>query len=219
MPILIYCASGNPLLVDIAHEEGWQLGMRSDASPMKYPPVFIDVDYKKPDFKKHLEVVKRYHPKYATVPDLSEIEMNEQDVTRALEQAERLQPHCEIVLIVPKLPGQIAMLPQGIAIGYSVPSTYGGAQYPLWELSGRRVHLLGGSPRKQIQAYLHLSAIAEVMSIDGNYSQAQAVKYAMYWEKHRWHYHPLKEQNGKDLYQECWRWSCRNLLAAWKQIS
>ena len=165
---LIYCAAGNPALVDIAHETGWQLGMRSDASPMKYAPLFIDVDYKKPDFEKHLTIVARHHPKYATVPDLSETEMSEADIARAIKQAERLQPHCETVLIVPKLCGQIAMIPPDIAIGYSIPSSYGGAQYPLWELSGRRVHLLGGSPRKQMHAFLHLSAIAEGTSADGN---------------------------------------------------
>jgi hypothetical protein len=216
---LIYCAAGNALLVDIAYETGWQLGMRSDASPMKYPPLFIDVEYKKPDFEKHLEVVARHKPKYATVPDLSELEVSQADVDRALRQAERLQPHCEIVLIVPKLSGQIAMLPEEMAIGYSVPSKYGGAQYPLWELSERRVHLLGGSPRKQMQCYLHLSAIANVMSADGNYSQKQAVNYAMYWEKHRWHYHPEKINNGKDLYAECWKWSCINLMQAWQRIA
>ena len=218
---LIYCSGGNPLLSQIAYEEGYLLGFRSDANMGGYacPVSFIDIDYKKPNWKRHLEIVQRYHPKYATVPDLSEQEVSQDDVARALAQAEQLQPHCEIVLIVPKLSGQIAMLPQDIAIGYSVPSGYGGAQYPSWELSGRRVHLLGGSPRKQMQAYLHLSAMAEVMSADGNYAHGQAIKYAMYWQKHQWRYHPEKGTGGKDLYQECWRWSCHNLMAAWKQIS
>lgn len=216
---IIYCAAGNPLLVDIACEEGWLLGMRSDASPMRYPPVFIDIDYKHPDFEKHLAQVAHYHPQYATVPDLSEQEVTLQDVERATAQAEQMQPYCETVLIIPKLSGQIALLPEYIAIGYSVPSRYGGAQYPLWELAGRRIHLLGGSPRKQFQAYLHLSAIAEVMSIDANYHQAQAINYAMYWQRDQWHYHPRKgESDARDLYPECFRWSCRNLMQAWKKL-
>lgn len=216
---LIYCAAGNPTLVEIAHEEGWQLGMRSDASPMRYPPVFIDVDYKHPDFERHLEVVARYHPKYATVPDLSEEAITSQDVARAILQAERLQPHCEVVLIVPKLSGHIALLPENVPIGYSVPSRYGGASYPIWELAGRRVHLLGGSPRKQFQSYLHLSAISTVMSVDGNYGHKMAISYAMYWHKHQWHYHPEKDSGGKDLYQQCWRISCRNLMVAWRRLA
>lgn len=218
---LIYCAGGNPLLSQIAYEEGYLLGFRSDANMAncKYPVSFIDIDYKKPDFEKHLGVVSRYHPKYATVPDLSEQEVSREDIDRVLAQAERLQLHCEIVLVVPKLTGQITLLPPHFAIGYSVPSRYGGAKYPLWELAGRKIHLLGGSPKKQMQAYLHLSAIAEVMSIDGNYAQSQAVKYAMYWHRHKWLYHPEKDAGGKDLYQECWRWSCQHLMTAWKQIS
>jgi len=216
---LIYCAAGNPRLVEIAHATGWQLGMRSDASPMKHAPIFIDIDYKKPNFEKHLEIVARYHPKYATVPDLSETEVSWHDVLDKIAMAHILANYCDIPLIVPKLPGQIALLPPDIAIGYSIPSSYGGAQYPLWELAGRRVHLLGGSPRKQMQAYLHLSAIAEVMSADGNYAQSQAVRYAMYWQKHKWLYHPDKATNGRDLYYECWRRSCVNLLTAWQKLT
>lgn len=217
---LLYCAGGNSLLSDIAFQAGWLLGFRSDknmgGSP--HPVSFIDVEYKKPDFKRHLEIVQRYHPKYATIPDLSEKEVSKQDITRAIDQAKQLAPYCEIVLIVPKLSGQIEMIPQDIAIGYSVPSGYGGAQYPLWELAGRRVHLLGGSPRKQFQTYLHLSAIATVISADGNYAHKMAVSYAMYWQRHKWHYHPLKQSGGKDLYAECWRLSCRNIRAYWQQI-
>ncbi len=216
---LIYCAGGNPLLVDIARSEGWQLGMRSDASPMRYPPIFVDVEYKAPNFERHLEIVKRYRPRYATVPDLSESEVSEQDITRAIEQAGQLAPYCEIILIVPKLSGQIALLPQDMAIGYSVPSGYGGAQYPIWELVGRRIHLLGGSPRKQFQAFLHLSAIATVGSVDGNYAHKMAIKYAMYWQKQKWLYHPRKDTKAKDLYAECWRWSCRNLMTAWGRLT
>lgn len=215
---IIYCAGGNNRLSAIAQEAGWLLGMRSDAS-MEFNPIFIDVDYKHPDFEKHLEVVKRYRPKYATVPDLSEEKVDQSDIDRALEQAERLRPYCEIVLIVPKLSGQIDLLPDDIAIGYSVPSSYGGAQYPLWELSGRRIHLLGGSPKKQIQVYLHVSAFATVMSADGNYFQKMATSYAMYWKRNQWHYHPDKVSNGKDLYFDCFKWSCENLLQAWQRIT
>src|SRR5690348_13009894 len=113
---LIYCAAGNPALVDIAYQAGWQLGMRSDASPMKYNPSFVDIDYKKPNFERHLEVVAHYRPKYATVTDLSEKEISEADVSRAIDQAMQLSLYCETVLVVPKLCGQIAMLPESIAI-------------------------------------------------------------------------------------------------------
>lgn len=216
---LIYCAGGNPRLSRIAYDNGWQLGMRSDYSTCGLPQVFIDVDYKKPDFEKHLEVVQKYRPKYATVPDLDGDTTSMKDIDRALCQAERLQAYCEIVLIVPKLSDQLPLIPSQYALGYSIPTSYGGAKYLPWELAGRRIHILGGSPRKQMQAYLHLSCIATVMSADGNYAQSQAVKYAMYWKFNHWLYHERKGEGGKDLYIECWERSCINILKAWRQIA
>jgi hypothetical protein len=215
---LIYCAGGNPRLSQIAYEEGWQLGYRSDKSMGDFPVVFVDIDYKRPNFEKHLEIVKRHRPRYATVPDLSECEASQADIDRALRQAEQIAGYCEIPLIVPKLAEQVAMLSPDVAVGYSIPSSYGGAKFAPDVLAGRRVHLLGGSPRKQWQAYEALKGIATVISADGNYAQGQAVKYAMYWQSHRWFYHPRKGDGGKDLYFECWRWSCRNIRAAWSAL-
>lgn len=132
---LIYCAGGNPILSQIASEEGWLLGFRSDRSLGDFPATFIDIDYRQPDFERHLAIVAEYRPRYATVPDLSEQRVDLVNVSRALEQRDRLAPFCEIPLIVPKLAGQLALLPPEVAIGYSIPTSYGGAQYPLWERS------------------------------------------------------------------------------------
>lgn len=219
---LIYCADGNPRLSQIAREEGWYLGFRSDGSFSLGKPLFIDIDYKHPNFERHLDVIAKYRPRYATVPDLSESETTVQDIERAMQQVARIQKYCDIPLVVPKRAEQLAILPVDVAIGYSIPSSYGGAQFSIWEvaeyLQNRRIHLLGGSPRKQMQAYLQLSPFAHVGSADGNYAQRQAIKYAMYWQRHSWHYHPCKGSNGKDLYFECWRWSCRNLMQAWQKL-
>lgn len=214
---LVYCAGGNERLSQIAHEEGWLLGKRSDAYLRCQAPTFIDIDYKHPDFEMHLHEVAKYRPKYATVPDLSEECISSSDIDRALNQYEQLSAHCEIPLIVPKLPGQLAMLPAEVAIGYSIPSSYGGAQYPLWELAGRRVHLLGGSPKMQMQIFLYLSAIAEVTSLDGNYAQKIATRFGKYWDK-VWIQHPGVAAKEKDIYYECWRISCRNILSAWEKL-
>jgi len=179
---------------------------------------FVDIDYKHPDFERHIRIVAHCQPKYAVVPDLSEIYVSQEDVERALYQARELAQVCDIPLIVPKLSGQIAPLPGEIAIGYSVPSRYGGASYPLWELAGRRVHLLGGSPRKQFQVYLHLSGIAEVVSVDGNYAQKQAVRYAEYWDGKRWVDHEQTKSKAKDLYLDCFRRSCQTIRKGWETL-
>lgn len=214
---LCYCAGGNTKLTGIAYEEGWQLGVRSDKWHHPYKLTFIDIDYKKPDFEKHLARVAKEQPKFATVPDLSDKELSEIDIERAVNQAERLKNYCEIVLVVPKLTGQIEMLPNELAIAYSVPTSYGGAQYPIWELTGRRVHLLGGNPHEQIKLYRYIQSIGQVLSCDGNMSQKIAIQSCKYWRQTgkmggQWIDWPVE---GKDQYYLAFRESCRNIRQAW----
>jgi hypothetical protein len=214
---LIYCAGGNKKLVEIAYEAGFKLGVRSDKYHYPYPLTLVDVDYKSPDFEMHLRRVDKERPKYATVPDLSDKLVSEVDIARAIAQYERLKDYCQIVLIVPKLSGQIDLLPFEMAIGFSVPTRYGGAQYPLWELIGRRVHLLGGSPHGQMKYYQHVQAIAQVTSADGNMYQKMAIEKCKFWQAGgrnggQWLEWPVK---GKDQYFEAFDLSCRNIKKMW----
>jgi hypothetical protein len=217
---LIYAAGGNAKLTQIAYEEGWQLGVRSDKWHYPYPLTFVDIDYKSKDpmrFERHIARVAKERPKFATVPDLSNKEVNELDIRRAVAQANRLKDYCEIVLVVPKLSGQIEMLPQELAIGYSVPTSYGGAQYPIWELAGRRVHLLGGNPHEQIKLYRYIHSIGQVLSCDGNLAQKIAVERCKFWRQGgrnggQWIDWPAV---GKDQYYFVFRESCRNIRQAW----
>jgi hypothetical protein len=213
---LIYCAGGNPALTRIAYEEGWQLGCRSDKWHADgYPLMFIDVDYKKPKWDVHVARVQQERPRYATIPDLNDSTVDQRDIDRAIKQSEELLPHCETVLIVPKLSGQIALLPDHLAIGYSVPTSYGGAQYPIWELMGRRVHLLGGNPRDQVKCYHHISTIATVMSADGNAAQRAALSWRAVWSKRDvWRNVP---RHLDISYEATWRYSCRTIKNYWKR--
>ncbi len=210
---LIYCAGQNKKLMQIAYECGYLLGIRSDLLDFNYPISFVDIDYKQPDFEKHIEVVKKHSPKYATVPDLSETRISEQDIERALQQAEQLSSYCEIPLIVPKLSSQLHFIPRQYAIAYSVPTSYGGAKYGLWKLEGRRVHLLGGSPHEQMKLRRYLTG---VQSVDGNMAQKMAVQFAKYWQGGKWRDHPQRGQGIEDLYFDCWQRSCQNIYQYWK---
>jgi len=213
---IVYCAGANPRLTRIAYEAGYLLGIRSDRSSYDFPISFVDIDYKAPDFTAHLEIVKRHRPKYATVPDLSEIAVDEADIIRAVKQAEQLAPYCEIVLIVPKLSEQIAMLPGDLALGYSVPTKYGGIRtIPAWEFAERRVHLLGGSPHEQMK----LARYMDVMSADGNMAQKIAIQFARYWRDGQWIAHPERGQGKEDLYLDCWQRSCQNIYRCWQAVA
>lgn len=215
---VIFCRSEVRSDATGAKSWGWLFRVSPDKHPGDFEATFIEVDYKRSGFTKHPARIAHCKPTYATVPDLSDQAVDLADIARALQQAEQLQQHCAIPLIVPKVSGQLAHIPLDIAIGYSIPTSYGGATYPLWELAGRRVHLLGGSPKKQFEAYRYLSAIAEVISADSNYAQLMATRYAEYWDGRTWVNHPGIKTAKRDLYPECWRWSCRNILAGWRKL-
>jgi hypothetical protein len=217
---LIYCAGDNARLTEIAAQAGLLIGIRSGRSAHGYAVRFVDVEYQRPNFEKHLRAVARHRPKYATVPDLSESEVSTQDVARALKQYEQLSDVCAIPLIVPKLPEQLALLPQDVAVGYSIPTTYGGVSQRMkpWHFEGRRIHLLGGSPHAQIALYQQLSLCAEVTSADGNMAQLMATQYARYWDQGHWVAHPARGTHTPDLYLDCWRWSCAAIRRAWGHL-
>ena len=214
-PVLIYCAGGNIELVKIAYEAGWKLGVRSDKYHYPgYKLAFVDVDYKKPDFEKHLARVAKEQPMFATVPDLSEEKVDKYDIMRAINQAEQLKDYCQTVFIVPKLPGQIELIPKEYAIAYSVPTRYGGAHYPLWELNGRKVHLLGGSPHAQQKLYQYLRGESAVISADGNMGQKMAIQFLKYWQDGKWLRWP---NTAKYQYYECWGRTCQNVYQSWQK--
>jgi hypothetical protein len=212
---LIYCAGGNHRLMDIAHDAGFLLGVRSDKCDYDMPIAFVDIEYRQPDWERHLRRVGELQPRYAIVPDLSDRYVDARDIERAVCQAHQLANYCEIPLIVPKLPGQITLFPDYLAIAYSVPTSYGGAHYGLHELANRRVHLLGGSPKaQQLIARWVKQYNATVISADGNMAQLMATKLARFWQR-RWVDHPRRGTNEHDLYLDCWRLSCQNIALEW----
>ena len=219
MPILIYCAGGNAELVRIAYEAGWQLGVRSDKYHYPgYKLALVDVDYKKPDFEKHLARVAKEQPMFATVPDLSDKEFDLADVERALVQAERLKDYCQTVLLVPKLLGQLELIPAEYAIAFSIPTKYGGAKFHHSALTGRRVHLLGGSPQEQMRLYYQINTRfgGQVISADGNMGQKMAMQFLKYWERSRWVRWPDSSQSQ---YYPCWQRTCENVYQSWEVLT
>lgn len=210
---LIYCGHRNPQLAEIAIEEGWLYG--SQPSKVKHKVSFCDLDYKRCDnayLDRYARFVQCCHPKYATVPDLFSID----DVDNVLRFAEeRIANYVEVVIVIPKVSGVLADIPQMIGrskviLGYSTPTRYGATSVPALEFaaSGRQIHLLGGSPKKQMELYRYLP----VVSADGNMMLKMATTRCLSWS--------AKSQNFErvaDLgLRESFRWSCREIYQAWK---
>ena len=124
---------------------------------------FIDIDFKEYDFEKHLFAVRKRTPHLTVAQDV--VFMAHLDKT--IREAERLNKHCDKVIIVPKDKRFAGVLeksiPKKFLLGFSVPSKYGGTTLDPKEFK-RPVHLLGGRPDTQRQ----LGSILNVYSLDCN---------------------------------------------------
>jgi hypothetical protein len=237
---LIYCADGNERLARIAIDTGFTFGAQLP-NTVYYPPEFVDQNWKKPDLGRYVEAVRQHNPRIATVLDWE----REGQLDEVLAWAEAIAPHVETIIIIPKVSGGIARLPRVIGdrpirLGYSVPTKFSGTSVPLTEFLGWPVHLLGGSPIKQMElAGLFAGPMfsetprLDVVSADGNYHQKMATRYNQYfvpdgsarWARNRF-WPTLREANGgenwgdgsakADAPYEAFRRSCDAIMAMWQ---
>lgn len=258
-PELIYCADGNRRYAEIAIASGFTYGAQLPKT-VYYRPEFVDQDWKKTKCKRHevnfdpscqdcaarrSVAVDRYTvsiesianeygtpPRMATVLDLEWPGL----LPEVLDWASAVAPLVsDAVLVIPKYSGAIASLPREIngreiRLAYSVPTSYGGTQVPVWEFLGWPVHLLGGSPHAQMR----IAGVAglNVVSVDGNMMQKMASRRCQYWingtaryANNRW-WPTLRESNdgvlwkngARDANYEAFRRSCENIIAAWEFV-
>jgi hypothetical protein len=216
---LIYCAGKNKPYAETAITAGFRYGAQLPCTT--YGPVwFADQDWKKPNRERYMAALAEHKPEMATVLDLEH--HSQFDVV--LSWAEEASQHCNRVLIIPKYSGAIDSLPRRIGsadvvLAYSVPTAFGGTSVPVWEFRGWPVHLLGGSPHRQMMLthYMH------VVSCDGN--MANKMSHAgRFWSSvkgPKGHWRNLREI-GIDLPTdnnlEAFRLSCKNIMQAWHAL-
>lgn len=182
LPTLIYCASRNKRLADIALEYGFRYGAQLPAT-IYHAPYFVDQNWRDPQREKYMAALERYRPALATVLDWERSEQLDEVLSWAQEAAQYVS---ESVIIIPKVVGETHRIPREIGgkpvrLGYSVPTRFAGTDVPVWETYGRGVHLLGGSPKAQMQYSRHM----RVESIDGNYLQKMASKMNLFWTQQK----------------------------------
>lgn len=227
---IIYCANGNRRFAQIAIEAGMTYGAQLPGT-VYFSPEFVDQDWKRADRAAYVAAVAQHQPRMATVLDWE----RDEQLPEVLGWAEDVAPFVERVIIIPKVIGGIPRLPRRIGgrevvLGYSVPTRYAGTSVPPWEFAGWPVHLLGGSPHRQMELAHYLNAV----SVDGNYIAKMAQKWIQFWVMaparyaldRRWP--RLREADGRawgdgsntaDAPYEAFRRSCVNVLAAWRAVA
>lgn len=212
IPTLIYCADGNKRLAEIAIAAGFKYGAQLPKT-VYFPVYFADQNWKKPNRRAYMDALALHRPHIATALDWERLEQ----LDDVISWGEEASQHVNVVVIIPKVSGGVALLPKTIngkevRLGYSVPTKYGGTQLYISEFSGWPVHLLGGSPRKQME----FSKYMDVVSADGNYAAKMALRYCEYWDGG---WKELKKHLGytkkDDAPYEAFHLSCRNIIDAW----
>ena len=218
---LIWCADGNVRHSLDAHMAGWLYGARLPAKGLApLPLTMADQDWKRPNRGRYMAELQARRPAIATVLDWEE----PGQLAEVLSWAEEAAQHVtEAVLVVPKVPGGVPLLPRRIGgvdvwLAYSVPTAYGGSPVPLWELAGWPIHLLGGSPQAQRDCYRYLRLITDVRSADGNMAKKMATRRCCYWTREttrHGHWQPLGHAVETGAPDECVRRSVVNIIQAW----
>lgn len=211
VPELIYCANGNKRFAQIAIDAGFLYGAQLPGT-IYHGIHFADQNWKNPDRTRYMAALAEYQPHMASVLDLERTEQ----LPEVLDWAEEAAQWVKVVMIIPKVFGVIPQLPRRIGgadvrLGYSVPTRHGGTEVPVWEFHGWPVHLLGGSPHRQMAIRKYL----DVRSVDGNYHGLKARKWGEYWQwPGVWVSGQFRRHDG--IY-DAFALSCRNIMKAWQQ--
>lgn len=223
-PTLIYCGGGNPRFAAIALEHGFRYGAQVPGS-VYYPLHFADQDWKRPDRTSYMKALSLHRPQMATVLDWE----REEQLSEVLSWAEEAAQYAGAVVIIPKVLDQTHRIPceiggKPVILGFSVPSRYGGTSVPVWEFTGRRLHLLGGSPQRQMQEWMYLSCVSDVVSADGNMAMKMASRYNRFWHSNvarKGYWSPTLRTDGtawgEDAPYEAFRRSCLHIQQAWQR--
>lgn len=218
-PELIYCAGKNRRFEAAAHAAGYRIGVQLP-NTVYHPIYFADQDWRRPDRARYMAALAEHRPHMATVLDLERPDQ----LVDVLSWAEEAAQYARQVLIIPKYSGAVDRLPRAIGsaqvvLAYSVPTAFGGTSVPIWEFCRWPVHLLGGSPHKQMELTRYLN----VVSVDGNMANKMAHR-GRFWSAQKGpkgHWRNLREI-GVDLETdnnlEAFRRSCENIAQAWRHI-
>lgn len=166
----IFTFRGGTALCCLAVKCGLMYGVNSGTyTPCHYETTmkghavaFVDNPFRDYNHQKHVDVVAKLQPKYATAMDV----LVPEDLPRILDEAAEISEHAERVIVIPKC-DVINKIPPEYVLGYAVPTSHGGTTLPCSAFEDRDVHLLGGSWHQQRE--LILNSGMNVISLDNNH--------------------------------------------------
>ncbi|MBP1903065.1 MULTISPECIES: DUF6610 family protein [Halobacteriales] len=208
-----------PFTLD-AYELGFLPGFREDCGyqetqyqNLTLPVGMLDNDFQNPDLDRFVERFFEYEPQVGVIGDIYE----PTDVDAHIAAAREIQdsfPDAEVI-IVPKSQAVIDTIPDDIILGYS----RGYADRLAHEFSdptdwrGRRVHILGGSPPKQLDAIRQLTRPtltdeppADIVGLDWN-GLHRGAQFGEFWTADGW------DDSGRDASHVTVRKTVRHSLA------
>lgn len=219
-PDLIFCGGGSPRFAEIAIAAGYLYGSQLPNSKPYAPIYFADQDWKKPDRQSYMIALARHRPSMCTVLDWERPDQ----LSDVLSWAEEAAQYVERVIIIPKVINQTHRIPDriggiSIVLGFSVPTKFGATSVPTWEFEGRMIHLLGGSPQRQMKEWEILRCLGDVITADGNMAHKMAIQYGGYWTSkgigRKGHWPQIEDKLRHDGIYTAFEKSCENIKAAW----
>jgi len=170
--------TGRPDLTQYAESYGWLRGCRLDAI-QNYEragvfPEFIDLHWEDPKRDELLAKTIQHKPEYVIAGDY-----DGENYETINGFADELRQYAENVIVVPHEPGEIEKVPEWAIVGYSTPTSYAGTDAPIWEYTGRDVHILGGTMPQIKTVVDHLKN--DIVSLDTNTHHRDATQFGEYW--------------------------------------
>lgn len=206
---VIFCAGGNRRFAEIAISEGMKYGTRHDYKPY-WPPFFVDINWESYDWNDYLSKIARWQPTMAMVPDY---EHPEQQGSMRARAAQLVALGVERVMVCPKFVGAALDIPEWCTVAVSVPTRdkgkYKGWLPPVSDLIGRKLHLLGGSPRSQLDLIRYYAGHGiEVTSRDINMHMKAATRGTFYTARRS-----VNMGAGAVSTDDAFRRSCKAIMA------
>jgi len=193
-----------PFTLD-AYKVGFLPGFREDCGyqqtqyqDLNIPVGMLDNDFRNPDLDRFVDRFFEHEPRVGVIGDVYECDGVDDHVAAARE-IQASYPEAELI-IVPKSRSVIDAIPEDLVLGYS----RGYADRLAHEFSdpadwrGRRVHILGGSPPKQLDSIRQLTRPtltdeppADIVGVDWN-GLHRGAQFGEFWTADGW------DDSGRD---------------------